>query len=214
MRRTGKIVLLLLAALMSAVCLGARAETPFTGDPARIEAAAGSVVCVEVYDRGGNRISVASGFAAFDPPVLVTAQHAIVNMAWMEVIRDDGTRFRVDRLLDFDETADTVLCALPEDAGLTPLPVYTGPVPRGEDVAVISSRHGLINLVTKGSVCGHWTSQGIDWLLFSAPVTAGSSGGPVLNSRGEVIGLVMGAYDRGNGLNLAAPISVAAAMAE
>ncbi len=212
MKHAGKVLSLLLILLMTAGA--ARAETPFSADPARIEAAAQSVVCVEVYDRDGSRISVASGFIAFDPPVLVTAWHAVVNMAWMEVIRDDGTRFRVDRLLDCDEAADVVLCALPEDAGLTPLPVCAEPPLRGEDVVVISSRHGIINLVTKGSVCGRWTSEGIDWVLFSAPVTAGSSGGPVLNSRGEVIGLVMGVYDKGNGLNLAAPVSAALALTE
>ena len=213
MRRIRRI-LLLLAALLTAACAHAGAETPFTADPARMEEAAASVVYLEVYDRSGNRISSASGFVAFDPPVLVTAWHAIVNMASMRVWRDDGTDFTVDRLIDGDEAADIVLCALPEDAGIAPLPVCAEPPPRGEDCVVISSLAGVVNLVTKGNVSGRWEADGINWLLFTAPVSAGSSGGPVFNSRGEVIGLVMGTYDRVNGLNLAAPISLAAAMAE
>ena len=61
-------------------------------------------------------------------------------------------------------------------------------------------------------MCGRWDAQGISWLLFTAPVSAGSSGGPVFNSRGEVIGLVMGTYDRITGISLAAPIGVAEAL--
>ena len=61
-------------------------------------------------------------------------------------------------------------------------------------------------------MCGRWDARGISWLLFTAPVSAGSSGGPVFNSRGEVIGLVMGTYDRITGINLAAPIGVAEAL--
>lgn len=207
-------ILLLLAAALTAVCLCAGAEVPFTADPDRVEEAAASVVWLEVFDRNGNRISAASGFVAFDPPVLVTAWHAIVNMAEMRVWRDDGTSFTVTRLIDGDETADFVLCALPEDAGIDPLPVCTDPPRRGEDCLVISSGAGVVNLVTKGNVSGHWEKQGISWLLFTAPVSSGSSGGPVFNSRGEVIGLVMGAYDRVNGLFLATPIALPAALAE
>ncbi len=158
MRHTGKIMLLL-AAVLILICGTAAAEVPFIADPVRIEEAAASVVYLEVYDRSGSRISSASGFVAFDPPVLVTAWHAIVNMASMRVWRDDGTVFTVDRLLDGDEAADIVLCALPEDAGVPPLPVSTDPPLRGEDVLVIASRAGVTNLVTKGCVSGRWEAE-------------------------------------------------------
>ncbi len=210
--RQRKTRVLLLILMLVAVCGRAGAETPFTDDPARIEAAAASVVYLEVYDRSDVRISSASGFVAFDPPVLVTAWHAITNMAYMRVRRDDGTEFRVERLIDGDETADIVLCALPEDAGVPPLPVCADVPRRGEDMLVISTQAGVTNLVTRGNVCGHWDAQGVSWLLFTAPVSAGSSGAPVFNSRGEVIGLVMGTYDRASGINLAAPISEAEAL--
>ena len=210
--RQMRTTVLLLIVMLAAVYGRAGAETPFTADPARIEAAAASVVYLEVYDRSDVKISSASGFVAFEPPVLVTAWHAAVNMAYMRVWRDDGTEFRVVRLLDGDETADIVLCALPEDAGIAPLPVCAEPPLRGEDMLVISSQAGVRNMVTKGNVCGRWDAQGISWLLFTAPVSAGSSGGPVFNSRGEVIGLVMGTYGRINGLHLAAPIKEAEAL--
>lgn len=187
---------ILLLALAAAVMTSACAEASFARDPARIEQAAAGVVLVEVFDRAGDRIASASGFAAFDSPVLVTAWHAVENMAWMRVTRDDGSFFRVDHLLDYDAEADIVLCRLPEDAGLTPLPVCAERPMRGEDAVVIASRAGVINMVTTGCVSARWEASGVAWLLFTAPVSAGSSGAPVLNGRGEVIGVVTGTYDR------------------
>ena len=195
----------LCAVLMAALPAACGAEDGFACSPERIEAAADSVVLVEVFDRNGERISAASGFAAFEPAVLVTAWHAVENMAWMQVTRDDGTAFRVDHLLDCSEAADIVLCSLPEDAGLAPLPVCAEPPLRGEPAVVISSRAGVLNMVTAGCVSGFWEASGSTWLLYTAPVSAGSSGAPVLNSRGEVVGVVTGTYDRLQGIHLAAP---------
>ena len=53
---------------------------------------------------------------------------------------------------------------------------------------------------------------GTDWILFTAPVSEGSSGGPLLNGNGEVIGVVTGTYEKGQNLNLAAPIAAASAL--
>ena len=84
----------------------------------------------------------------------------------------------------------------------------------GEDVLVISSQFGLTNLVSKGTLCGFWDTDITDWILFSAPVSGGSSGGPLLNEAGEVVGIVTGTYEKGQNLNLAAPIDKALALME
>ena len=182
---------------------------------ARAEAApdvdrlAQSVVRLEAFDARGERLGTGSGFALGDPAVLVTAAHVIENMATMTAWRDDGTAFRVDGALDADRDADVALCPLPEDAGLTPLAAAGEAPRRGADVLVISSQFGLTNLVSKGTLCGRWNSGEADWLLFTAPVSGGSSGGPVFNEAGEVVGVVTGTYEKGQNLNLAAPVDVA-----
>ena len=191
----------------------ARAEAAPEG-PAAIGALAASVVRLEVYDAGGDRIGTGSGFAAFDPAVLVTARHVLVNMDHLIATRDDGTTFRIDRALDANEDADVAILALPEDADLTPLPVSTGEPLRGEAVTAIGSQFGLVNLVALGNVCGLWRTETVDWILFTAPVSAGCSGGPLINDRGEVIGVITGTYDKGQNLNLAAPMRAALELAD
>ena len=208
-------IAMMLALLLPSLFAGARGEgTALSRDPAAIGALAASVVRLEVYDAGGDRIGTGSGFAAFDPAVLVTARHVLVNMDHLIATRDDGTTFRIDRALDANEDADVAILALPEDADLTPLPVSTGEPLRGEAVTAIGSQFGLVNLVALGNVCGLWRTDTVDWILFTAPVSAGCSGGPLINDRGEVIGVITGTYDKGQNLNLAAPTRAALELAD
>ena len=179
-----------------------------------IDGLAAGVVRLEVYDAAGERLGTGSGFALGDPAVLVTAAHVIVNMDHMTAWRDDGTSFRIDGALDADTDADVAICPLPEDADLPALTAAAALPGRGEDVLVIASQFGLTNLVSKGTLCGRWETENADWLLFSAPVSGGSSGGPLFNDAGEVVGVVTGTYEKGQNLNLAAPLDRALALME
>ncbi|MBO4324091.1 MAG: trypsin-like peptidase domain-containing protein [Lachnospiraceae bacterium] len=165
---------------------------------------ADSVVKLEVYDSRGDRITTGSGFAAMPDPVLITARHVVVNMKYMIATRDDGTTFRVDRILADDEDSDVVVCELPAEANLKPLPVERGVPKRGTKVLAVGSQFGLINLVSDGIVSGTWESGDVKRVVFTAPVSGGSSGGPLLNEAGNVIGIVTGTYEKGQNLNLAA----------
>ena len=184
----------------------------FSNDPARMEQAAASVVMLTVYNDHDSKIGTGTGFAAFDPMVLVTAAHVIENMEYMIAECDNGVTFRIDSAIDADEDADVAICRLPEDTGLTPLIVSKEAPLRGEKTVAIGSQFGLKNLVSLGNICGRWETEKVQWLLFTAPVSGGSSGGPLLNDRGEVIGVVTGTYEKGQNLNLAAPIENAMAL--
>jgi len=168
------------------------------------EKLAASVVKLEVFNKNGDKIGTGSGFAAYDESILITAHHVIVNMDYMIATKDDGTSFRIDRTVETDENTDIAICALPEDAGLVPL-IFTEELPqRGSDTSVISSQFGIANLVTKGNVCGYWETNDQTWLVFTAPVSGGSSGGPLFNEKGCVVGIVSGTYEKGQNLNIAA----------
>lgn len=203
MRALRGLSLLLSALALIGLLPAARAEAA-----PDVDRLAQSVVRLEVFDARGERLGTGSGFALGDPAVLVTAAHVIENMASMTAWRDDDTSFQIDRALDADRDADVAICPLPEDAELTPLAAGEAPR-RGADVLVISSQFGLTNLVSKGTLCGRWNTDEADWLLFTAPVSGGSSGGPLFNEAGEVVGVVTGTYEKGQNLNLAAPVDAA-----
>ena len=128
-------------------------------------------------------------------------------MDHMTATTDDGETFTVGKVIEADRDKDVAVCLLPEGVRLPLLSFETEAPLRGEKTAVISSQFGVRNMVTLGNYCGSWNAGGVDWLLFSAPVSGGSSGAPVFNDRGNVIGIVTGTYEEGQTLNIATPAS-------
>ena len=179
----------------------------FTDDPSAMEKAAGSVVKLETFDLNGNRIATGSGFAAIDEGILITACHVIVNMDHLTATTDAGETFTIEKAIEADRNKDIAVLLLPEGTRLPLLPVSGSTLLRGEKTAVIGSQFGVRNLVTTGNYCGSWNTEGTDWLLFTAPVSGGSSGAPLFNDLGEVIGVVAGTYEDGQNFNIATPIS-------
>ena len=200
------LILLMLSPPLFAFGNASEENLPFTRNPMAIEQAAASAVKLEVFDYRGDRIATGSGFAAFSPHVLVTAAHVIVNMEYIMAETDSGETFRIDQLISADTEADVALCRLPEGIELPLLPASQDSPLRGESVAVIGTQFGLANLVTLGNISGCWENGSVNWILFTAPVSGGCSGGPLLNDSGEVVGIVTGTYEKAQNLNLAAPI--------
>ncbi|SMB97925.1 S-layer homology domain-containing protein [Thermanaeromonas toyohensis ToBE] len=60
----------------------------------------------------------------------------------------------------------------------------------GEPVAVIGAPAGLIESVTVG-IISNLSRQGGKWLQLDAPINPGNSGGPVINERGEIVGIAV-----------------------
>lgn len=61
----------------------------------------------------------------------------------------------------------------------------------GDKVYVVGAPSGIFPIITEGYVSYLYASEFNDKLLISSPVWAGNSGGPVFNTRGQVVGLVI-----------------------
>jgi S1-C subfamily serine protease len=57
-------------------------------------------------------------------------------------------------------------------------------------------RLGDSGVIVPGLVIGYRMVSGIRWILTNAPIVAGNSGGPVLDSRSNVIGVAVTGSDR------------------
>ena len=137
--------------------------------------------------------------------VLTAAGAIVTNYHVMEGIRDDeramvattstGEVYPVKELLAASQTDDVVILqlALPRGVQLQPAKVAQRSWP-GEDAIVISHPVGRFYTLTKGTVSRNATlrlKEGTSNRLFiTADYAKGSSGSPVFNSFGEVIGLV------------------------
>ena len=73
----------------------------------------------------------------------------------------------------------------------------------GEDVFAIGSPKGLSNSLTKGTISGFRENKRIQ---IDATIDHGSSGGPLFNMKGEVIGITTSGMGTGSELNFAVDI--------
>jgi S1-C subfamily serine protease len=79
----------------------------------------------------------------------------------------------------------------------------------GDSVLVVGAPLGLAETVTNGIVSADRTQDGHDYLQFSAPISPGNSGGPVVDDRGLVVGTTDAKFvgDNAEGLSLAVPVA-------
>jgi hypothetical protein len=83
----------------------------------------------------------------------------------------------------------------------------------GDKLYTLGTPLGLFqNTLSEGLLSGIRQADGYKMLQLSAPISHGNSGGPVLNTEGEVIGIVDLTFSEGQNLNFAIPIDNAAGM--
>jgi S1-C subfamily serine protease len=76
----------------------------------------------------------------------------------------------------------------------------------GENITVIGNPEGLKNSLSTGIVAGIREIGGNKWVQITAPVSPGSSGSPVFDSKGRLLGLATMMLLDGQNLNFATPV--------
>jgi S1-C subfamily serine protease len=91
------------------------------------------------------------------------------------------------------------------------LPVSRSDVRPGENIVVVGAPLGLESSVTTGVVSAFRKLEGgtESYVQFDAPINPGNSGGPVINAKGEVVGIASAKIRNAEGIGLAIPITLA-----
>ncbi|MBL0945401.1 MAG: Do family serine endopeptidase [Hydrogenophaga sp.] len=156
---------------------------------------------------------VGSGFVLSADGFIMTNAHVVDGADELVVTLPDKREFKA-RVVGADTRTDVAVVKI-EATGLTP--VKFGDVNRlrvGEWVMAIGSPFGLENTVTAGIVSAKQRDTG-DYLPFiqtDVAINPGNSGGPLINMRGEVIGINSQIYSRSGGfqgISFAIPIDEA-----
>jgi S1-C subfamily serine protease len=166
------------------------------------------VVYIEVtgYENGKPFAASGSGFIISSDGKIVTNYHVIDGATSGTVTLNDKTKFDILSVLGYSKTDDKDLAILKINASNLPVCSIgdSSNVQVGESVVAIGSPLGLQNSVSNGIVNKIWDS-GI--IQTTAPISHGSSGGPLFNTYGQVIGVTEASYPNGENLNLAVPIN-------
>jgi S1-C subfamily serine protease len=178
--------------------------------PAIVKEVKKAVVVIHTFDKEGNPLGQGSGFFINEHGHIVSNRHVFRGAKRAEVKIPRGT-YPVRKILAEDAENDLILFSVSiKSSYYTPLPIDYKLPEVGESIVVIGNPLGLEATVSNGivSACRKLEPFG-SVIQITSPISPGSSGSPVLNMQGEVIGVATFQYRIGQNLNFAVPISKA-----
>jgi hypothetical protein len=167
-----------------------------------------SVFLIYVNDASGTPTALGSGFLVA-PQLLVTNHHVVEGG---EPVLAVGPARIPLKIVSIDTVNDLAIVSVGTSLTSTPLPLASGESKPGEQVYTIGNPQGLEKTISQGIISGLRELDGRKLIQITAPISHGSSGGPVLNIKGEVVGVAVGILENGQNLNFAVPFDYVRAL--
>lgn len=165
-----------------------------------------AVFTLEVFNESGDRIYIGSGFFISSGGVAVTNYHVIEDGITAVATTYDGVHHGVTGVYDYDTVSDLALLQV-GNGGYRALALLDSDTAcAGMTAYTLGSPNELDGSITRGIVSNPARMHNdVEYIQFSAPIAPGSGGGPLVNARGQVIGVVCSTFSAGQNLNLALP---------
>jgi serine protease Do len=152
--------------------------------------------------------SLGAGFVVDKSGLVASNMHVIAGSAKVVVTLADKREYPVKQLTNGDREHDLVIMQI--DAKDLPVLVLgdSDAMRPGDPVVAIGHPMGLADTVSNGLVSAvRKIDDNLTVLQISAPIAQGSSGGPIFNDRGEVIGVATAIFAGGQNLNFGMPVN-------
>jgi S1-C subfamily serine protease len=167
---------------------------------------ADAVVLIAVESKDGDKLG--SGFFISKDGRLVTNYHLIQGARKVVVKTKRGSVFLPRRIVNLDPDRDIAVL----DLGLDRVSYLhmgdSNGVVVGQRVLTIGNPMGLESTVSDGLVSSvRLSGRGLKLFQISVPLSNGSSGGPLIDLEGNVIGITTAGFMKGENLNFAVPIN-------
>jgi S1-C subfamily serine protease len=189
-RRTNISIVALIAVMACSAPHGAFAQA----DAKSIyQAAEPSVYIIYVNNSQGDAIALGSGFL-IGPRRIITNAHVVRDGSPVIAIGPVRIPAKVERT---DELNDLALLSVDVDLTSKPLHLSGDKAETGDPAFVIGNPEGLEKTLSQGIVSGIRKQDGRSLLQITSPISHGSSGGPVLNAKGEVEGVAVATLTEG-----------------
>ena len=158
------------------------------------EKALAATVYLEMQDKNGKTLGIGSGF--FVKPNLIATNYHVIEGAAKGTAKLVGkyTTYNIEGITATDRINDLALLKV-TTYGIKPLSLGDSDSVRiGETVYVAGNPKGLEGTFSDGVISSRRDEDTKERLQMTAPISPGSSGGPVLNRKGEVIGVSFAQY--------------------
>lgn len=206
--RTSPVSSLLVALFMVQGGLAAYAQTP----QEIAKRAFNSTVLLMMEDANGQPKSLGSGFFVREGEI-ASNFHVVEGSArgYAKVV-GQKTKYDIEGVTAVDAERDLVVLKVSATSTPSLAVGKSEDVQVGEPVYAVGNPQGLEGTFSQGIVSSI-REVGTDKLLqITAPISPGSSGGPVLNTKGDVIGVSVATFRGGQNLNFAIPSSYLTAL--
>jgi hypothetical protein len=172
-----------------------------------------STLSLVMEDNFKQPLSLGSGFIIGNGKV-VTNLHVIEGAKFGSAFASgSSTKHKIEGYFIVDKQNDLVILSVPTLTGKAVQLALSNPE-IGERIYAIGNPKGLAGSISEGIVSGIRDMADKKLIQITAPISPGSSGGPVLNNKGEVIGVAVGTLNSGQNLNFAVPSSKIKLLAE
>jgi S1-C subfamily serine protease len=158
----------------------------------------------------GNGVYGSGILVAPEAGLVVTNHHVVEEMQEPRITFYDGARV-MGQVLEVDKTLDLALVQVPPQPGRhAPRWGDVTSLRPGDEVYAIGCPKHLAFTVSRGivSFVGR-DMEGTRFLQTDLPINDGNSGGPVVNARGELVGLMSFVLKQSQGLSFALPVTYA-----
>lgn len=166
------------------------------------------------FEQGPGRRGLGSGFLIDASGVALTNAHVVGDASQVDVAMLDGTKYKA-KVVGIDKKTD--LAVLKLEAGgktFTHLTLADSDEARvGDWVVAVGSPFGLQATVTSGIISAKARHIGAgpydDFIQTDAAINPGNSGGPLVDMRGQVVGINTAIIQGGSGIGFAIPANMA-----
>jgi tetratricopeptide (TPR) repeat protein len=165
-----------------------------------------SVVMIYGHNNQGEIVSQGSGFLVSDTGVIATNRHVVEDAKSLTVRAHDFGPVPC-RTVSLSNAADLALVYSERLKGRVPLCDVHYLPPIGAKVYAIGNPQGLASSLSEGIISGYRdTSEKVRLIQMTAPISPGSSGCPIVDDWGMVIGVAQGSLRDSQNLNFAVPV--------
>ena len=153
-------------------------------------------------------IGSGTGFIVDPAGYILTNEHVISTDTRLTVVLDNGTRLTPE-VIESDAVRDIALLKVDPPRPLTVLP-FAVSVREGEEVVALGHPLDLGRnmTITKGIVSALRTVGSVSYVQTDAAINPGNSGGPLLNLKGEVVGMNTAGREDAEGIGFAIKFDV------
>tara|TARA_B100001059_G_C17794337_1_gene562101 strand:+ start:168 stop:737 length:570 start_codon:yes stop_codon:yes gene_type:complete len=180
-------------------------EKKFTDIVANTELA---VFKIYTYDQHGIPLSTGTGFFINELGDAITNVHVVDN-ADIAFIKDvNNNVFQINEVIEFNRAADIAKIKVNNNNNykFNYLRIAPYDLKKGNEIFVIGNPEGLESILSTGIISSRRNKGSYTEVQFTAPISSGSSGSPIMDMKGNVIGVVTSAITDGQNLNFGTSI--------